>query len=150
MALAILGLTASTEHGVTRAWKGMYWDLLDLLYQRGWIENPVGKAKSVVLTEAGERLAEEFLARHFGRLSAAAPKVSKVSSRRTKGAASPRAAVGTVHQFRVALPGTKPLVWRRIQVSDDYTFWDLHVALQDAMGWQAASKWRLASPKLTL
>lgn len=27
-------------------------------------------------------------------------------------------------------------MWRRIQVPDEYTFWDLHVAIQDAMGWQ--------------
>jgi hypothetical protein len=67
MALAILGLTAHGGRGATRAWKGMDWDLLDLLYQRGWIDNPVGKAKSVVLTEDGERLAAEFLARHFGK-----------------------------------------------------------------------------------
>jgi len=30
----------------------------------------------------------------------------------------------------------KPGVWRRIQVPEDYTFFDLHVAIQDAMhGW---------------
>jgi hypothetical protein len=27
------------------------------------------------------------------------------------------------------------LVWRRIQVPTEYSFWDLHVAIQDAMGW---------------
>ena len=40
-----------------------------------------------------------------------------------------------VHQFLVVLSGTNPLVWRRIQVPEQYTFWDLHVAIQDAMGW---------------
>jgi hypothetical protein len=40
-----------------------------------------------------------------------------------------------VLQFLVALTETDPLVWRRIQVPDHYTFWDLHVAIQDAMGW---------------
>ena len=40
-----------------------------------------------------------------------------------------------VHQFLVVLTNTTPLVWRRIQVPDRYTFWDLHVAIQDAMGW---------------
>ena len=29
----------------------------------------------------------------------------------------------------------EPPIWRRIQVPDTYSFWDLHVALQDAMGW---------------
>ena len=27
-------------------------------------------------------------------------------------------------------------MWRRIQVPEHYSFWDLHVAIQDAMGWQ--------------
>jgi len=35
----------------------------------------------------------------------------------------------------VVLSGTDPLVWRRIEVPEDYSFWDLHVAIQDAMGW---------------
>lgn len=46
-----------------------------------------------------------------------------------------RAAVGLVHQFLVVLAHTDPLIWRRIQVPGDYSFWDLHVAIQDAMGW---------------
>lgn len=41
-----------------------------------------------------------------------------------------------VHQFLVILSGTDPLVWRRLQVPPTYTFWDLHVAIQDAMGWE--------------
>jgi len=40
-----------------------------------------------------------------------------------------------VHQFLVVLTNTDPLVWRRIQVPESYSFWDLHVAIQDAMGW---------------
>lgn len=40
-----------------------------------------------------------------------------------------------MHQFLVVLTGTDPLVWRRIQVPEKYSFWDLHVAIQDAMGW---------------
>ena len=65
-ALAILGLTAFGDHQRVRAWKGMDWDLLDQLYQRGWISDPKGKPKSVVLTAEGVTLAEEFLNRHFG------------------------------------------------------------------------------------
>ena len=41
----------------------------------------------------------------------------------------------SVHQFLLVLSGTDPLVWRRIQVPEAYSFWDLHVAIQDAMGW---------------
>ncbi len=40
-----------------------------------------------------------------------------------------------VYQFKVTLKGIRPPIWRRIQVPDNYTFWDLHVAIQDAMGW---------------
>jgi len=38
-------------------------------------------------------------------------------------------------QFRIVLLETSPVVWRRILVPAAYTFWDLHVAIQDAMGW---------------
>jgi hypothetical protein len=38
-------------------------------------------------------------------------------------------------QFKVTLLGIKPPIWRRILVPCDYSFWDLHVAIQDAMGW---------------
>lgn len=40
-----------------------------------------------------------------------------------------------VYQFRIELREVKPPVWRRIQVPEMYTFWDLHVAVQGAMGW---------------
>src|SRR6266850_8608669 len=40
-----------------------------------------------------------------------------------------------VCQCLIVLPNTDPLVWRRIQVPEKYSFWDLHVAIQDAMGW---------------
>ena len=42
---------------------------------------------------------------------------------------------GLMLQYLVVLAGTNPLVWRRIQVPATYSFWDLHVAIQDAMGW---------------
>jgi hypothetical protein len=41
----------------------------------------------------------------------------------------------SVYQFKVSLKGIKPLIWRRIEVPAAYTFWDLHVAIQDSMGW---------------
>ncbi len=41
-----------------------------------------------------------------------------------------------VYQFKITLEGIKPPIWRRIQVPETYTFWDLHVAIQDAMGWE--------------
>jgi len=41
-----------------------------------------------------------------------------------------------VYQFKVTLLDSEPPIWRRIQVPAAYTFWELHVAIQDAMGWQ--------------
>ena len=40
-----------------------------------------------------------------------------------------------VFQFRIDLRGIKPPIWRRILVPETYSFWDLHVSIQDAMGW---------------
>jgi len=40
-----------------------------------------------------------------------------------------------VSQFKITLRDIKPPIWRRIQIPETYTFWDLHVAIQDAMGW---------------
>ena len=38
-------------------------------------------------------------------------------------------------QFRFELADIEPLIWRRVQVPSKYSFWDLHVAIQDSMGW---------------
>ena len=40
-----------------------------------------------------------------------------------------------VYQFKVTLKDIEPAIWRRITVPGNYSFWDLHVAIQDAMGW---------------
>jgi hypothetical protein len=53
-----------------------------------------------------------------------------------KTATSKPVSLDHVCQFLVVLPRTEPLVWRRIQVPEGYSFWDLHVAIQDAMGWK--------------
>ncbi len=37
--------------------------------------------------------------------------------------------------LRISLLDIKPEVWREIEVPATYSFWDLHVAIQDAMGW---------------
>ena len=64
MVLALLYLT--THDKGTRAWKGMDWDAMDRLHDKGYIGNPKSKAKSVTLTEEGEKLSEEFFKKHFG------------------------------------------------------------------------------------
>lgn len=40
-----------------------------------------------------------------------------------------------IYQFKIELQEITPTVWRRILVPETYSFWDLHVAIQDAMGW---------------
>jgi hypothetical protein len=41
-----------------RAWKGVDWDALARLHEKGLIHDPVGKQKSVVFTDDGLREAE--------------------------------------------------------------------------------------------
>jgi hypothetical protein len=41
-----------------------------------------------------------------------------------------------VFRFRIELPDIRPPIWREILVPASYSFWDLHVAIQDAMGWE--------------
>jgi hypothetical protein len=41
----------------------------------------------------------------------------------------------SIYQFKVTLKEIEPPIWRRIQVPAGYSFWDLHVAIQDALGW---------------
>ena len=66
-ALAILCLSSWDEEFGARAWKGMDWDLLDVLHQKGWIGDPVGKKKSVHITEQGLTLAATYQEKYFGK-----------------------------------------------------------------------------------
>jgi hypothetical protein len=43
--------------------------------------------------------------------------------------------INRVLEFKIELMETNPLIWRKIVVPSDYNFWDLHVAIQDSMGW---------------
>ena len=60
LALLLLGL-----HNGRRAWKGFDWDAMERLHKKGFISDPVGKAKSVVLTDEGLREAERLFAEMF-------------------------------------------------------------------------------------
>ena len=67
MALALMYLTSMKEKGGgVRAWKGLSWDITDHLFEKGYISDPKGKAKSVWLTDEGARLSEELFRKHFG------------------------------------------------------------------------------------
>ena len=67
MTLALMFLTSFSEHGITRSWKGYDWDAMGRLHAAGLIQDPVGKAKSVVLTEEGEKRSRELFQKHFAR-----------------------------------------------------------------------------------
>ena len=64
MVLALLYLTLHDDY---RAWKGHDWDAMNRLHEKGMIENPVSKAKSVALTEEGLRRSRELFMEHFTR-----------------------------------------------------------------------------------
>lgn len=54
-------LTLHNDHsdlGISRAWKSFDWSAMGRLHAKGLILDPVGKAKSVVLTEEGRKLCE--------------------------------------------------------------------------------------------
>jgi hypothetical protein len=65
-ALALLFLTTFEERSVTRAWKGLAWEVADRLHEKGYIGDPKSKAKSVVLTEEGTRRSRELFLEFFG------------------------------------------------------------------------------------
>jgi hypothetical protein len=66
MMLALLWLTMFDEGPVTRAWKGYNWEHMGRLYEKGYINDPKSKAKSVIVTEEGMKRAEELFNKHFG------------------------------------------------------------------------------------
>ena len=66
--LALLFLGACGEDrfsGALRAWKSFDWAAMDRLHQKGLIGDPVGKAKSVWLTEEGAKRAEALFDQLF-------------------------------------------------------------------------------------
>ena len=64
LALLALVMHERDEYGA-RAWKGFDWDTLERLHKKGFLQNPKGKSKSVVLTPEGveraEKLFDKFL-----------------------------------------------------------------------------------------
>jgi hypothetical protein len=55
---AVLGLLYLTLHNGARAWKSFDWEAMNRLYEKGFISNPVDRAKSVVLTKEGLKESE--------------------------------------------------------------------------------------------
>lgn len=65
--LALLFFTSHPDGEQTRAWKGHSWDARGRLHAAGWINNPVGKAKSVVFTPDGLKRATELAEQLFAK-----------------------------------------------------------------------------------
>jgi len=62
MVLALLYLTL---HEGSRAWKGFDWDAMNRLHDKGFISNPIGKAKSVILSDKGLEESERLFRKLF-------------------------------------------------------------------------------------
>jgi len=62
----VLATLLLTLHEENRAWKGHSFEVLDRLYEKGYIYNSKGKSKSVVLTSEGLAKAREVFNGLFG------------------------------------------------------------------------------------
>jgi uncharacterized protein DUF6429 len=62
---AVLALLYLGPHNDWRAWKGFDWDAMNRLHEKGMIDNPVSKAKSVAFTEEGLRRSKELFEAMF-------------------------------------------------------------------------------------
>ena len=65
--LALMYLNIFQDGPGIRAWKGFDWEALERLHEEGYISDPKGKAKSIVVTEEGMRRSEELFRKHFGK-----------------------------------------------------------------------------------
>ena len=64
LALLYLVMHDENEYGA-KAWKGFDWETMNRLHEKGFIGNPVGKAKSVVVTPEGYKRAKDLFEKHF-------------------------------------------------------------------------------------
>lgn len=65
MTLALLWLTSFKEADSRRTWKGQDRETMDRLYSKGYISDPKSKAKSVLMSEDGEKLSKELFKKYF-------------------------------------------------------------------------------------
>ena len=64
---AVLAILYLTLHDRVRAWKGVDWDVLTRLHDKGLIHDPVGKHKSVIFTDDGLREAQRCFRELFAK-----------------------------------------------------------------------------------
>ena len=88
------------------------------------------------LFQDGELVASATATAMVRRLEAESPRaVDGKTGARADRHRAPAKDGSRIFQFKVVLEEVEPPVWRSIQVPETYSFWDLHVAIQDAMGW---------------
>ena len=65
--LALLYLVTHYRHEGfgARTWKGFDWDTMNRLHEKGFIANPIGKAKSVGVTPEGCKKVKELFQKYF-------------------------------------------------------------------------------------
>ena len=56
----VLALLLLGRHDGQRVWKSFDWGVMERLHEKGLISDPVGRAKSVVLTDEGLEKAERL------------------------------------------------------------------------------------------
>ena len=61
----VLALMQLTLHEERRAWKSFDWDVMNDLFERGFITDPRRKAKSVLLTDEGLARSEEMYRKYL-------------------------------------------------------------------------------------
>ena len=62
---AVLALLFLGRHDEFRTWKSFDWTVMERLHAKGFISNPIGKAKSVVFTEDGLHRSEALFRQLF-------------------------------------------------------------------------------------
>ncbi|MGQ0815636.1 MAG: DUF6429 family protein [Gemmatimonadota bacterium] len=60
-----LALLYFGRHEDYRTWKGFDWEIMNRLHAKGYISDPVGKAKSVVFTDEGLARSAELVRAKF-------------------------------------------------------------------------------------
>ena len=61
----VMALMQLTLHEEVRTWKSYDWEVMNDLFEQGYISDPRSKAKSVVLTEAGINRSREMFKKHL-------------------------------------------------------------------------------------
>ena len=67
ISLALLYLTTFKNKSGFRSWKSYSWEVLGRLHERGFIDNPQSKAKSVLLTEADAQRSKALFEKYFAK-----------------------------------------------------------------------------------